>query len=48
MIQYQARHRSFQYLGYLEMELILHHIAQWRLEVMGNTAHKAHGWHVLA
>lgn len=28
MIFYQPRHRSFQYLGNLEMKLILHHISQ--------------------
>ena len=48
MILYQARHRGFQYVGYLEMELIFHHIPQWCLKVMGDTAHKAHGWHFLA
>ena len=45
MIQNQSRHRGFQYLGNLEMELIAHHIPQWCLEVMGNTAHKAHGYY---
>ena len=40
MVFYQSRHRSFQYLGNLEMKLILHHISQRRLKVMGNASYK--------